>query len=219
MADSAAPERQCAHCGKKQSELSEPLKACAKCHTQAYCSRDCQKEGWKNHRKVCAGNNAAEPPVAAQEDLLKNARQTVDFLKALSHDPNFRKNLRSIPQSASGLMYLSDFVSRTFREYWTPLLAPQKYAELSADLESFHGMEREQHLKDMAAKFEEVKGRDESFDKDKWPTLDKQKFGDCISRNIMAANIVRTPSQQAMMGGPYNYSDEVKEVCRQIVGE
>lgn len=216
MPDSAPTEPACASCNRKQSEVTS-LKRCAKCHSQAYCSRDCQKNDWKNHKRACARNNAtptlSNPPA---EDLIKHAVQTVDLLKALSHDLNFRKDLRSIPQSASGLMYLSDFVSRTFREYWCPLLAPQKFAELSADLESFHGINREQHLRDMAAKFEEMKSRDGNFDKDKWPTLDKDKYSDCISRNFMAAKIVQTPSRQAMMGGPYGYSVEVKEICRRI---
>ena len=218
MADSTATEKQCENCKKKQSELSNPLKACAKCHTQAYCSRDCQKDDWKNHKKVCAGNNATSTPGATPEEMLTYAQQTIDLLKALSHDPNFRKDLRSIPESAAGLMYLSDFVSRTWREYWCPLLAPQKFAELSAELESFHGIEREQHLREMAAKFDEVKSGDNSFDKDQWPTLDKKKYDDCFSRNFMAAKIVQTPSQQAMMGGPYEYAEEVKEVCGRITG-
>ena len=222
MSDSAVPERQCTFCSKKQSDTVN-LKQCAKCKTQSYCSRECQNNDWKNHKKTCAQNSAASttdsltnPP---SEDLLKHARQTVDLLKALSHDPNFRKDLRSIPPSASGLKYIADFVSRTFREYWCPLLAPQAFAELSADLESFHGMEREQHLRDMNAKFDEVNSRDANFDKDKWPTLNKEKYNDSIGRNFMAAKIVQTPSQQAMMGGSYAYSEEVRDVCRRILNE
>jgi len=158
------------------------------------------------------GSASTPPP----EDLLKYAKQTVDLLKALSHDPNFKRDLRSIPQSAAGLMYLSDFVSRTFREYWCPILAPQQFAELSADLEPFHGIEREQHLREMASKFEEVKAQDGDFDKDRWPKLDKEKYGDCIKRNLMAAEIVQNPGRQGMMGGIYEYSEEVREVCRRI---
>ncbi|KAK5955781.1 hypothetical protein OHC33_003422 [Knufia fluminis] len=223
MSDPTTATQSCAHCKKMQFELpnNTTLKRCAKCHTQAYCSRECQKDDWENHKRVCTQNNATPTPGSMSNpptsDLEKHARQTVDLLNALSHDPNFRKDLRSIPAQAAGLKYLADFVSRTFREYWCPLIAPQKFAELSAELESFHGIEREAHLRDMASKFEEVKRRDGDFDKDKWPTLDREKYRDCISRNTMAATIVQNPARQAMMGGSYEYSEEVKEVCRKIM--
>ena len=28
---------------------------CSLCYEQDYCSRDCQKTDWKNHKKVCKG--------------------------------------------------------------------------------------------------------------------------------------------------------------------
>jgi len=46
-------EAQCSKCNKKQSELTIPLKRCAKCQTCLYCSRDCQKADWKTHKKSC----------------------------------------------------------------------------------------------------------------------------------------------------------------------
>ena len=224
--DTSAPDQQCTFCKKPQSDLPTALKTCAKCHTQSYCSRECQKNDWKNHKKTCAQNSATTTSAPAAgagshastkpEVILKHAQQTVDLLTALSHDPNFRKDLRSIPQSAAGLMYLSDFVSRTFREYWAPLLPPQVFATLSGDLESFHGIERDQHLQDMAAKFEEVKAGDATFDKDEWPRLDREKYSDCVRRNLMAAEIVQSPGKQGMMGGVYDYPEEVKEACKKI---
>lgn len=38
----------CANCGKTDS-----LKRCAKCKKTSYCSRDCQKNDWKPHKKAC----------------------------------------------------------------------------------------------------------------------------------------------------------------------
>jgi len=39
-----------------QAELPQSLKRCAKCQTTTYCSRECQKGDWKNHKRICASN-------------------------------------------------------------------------------------------------------------------------------------------------------------------
>lgn len=46
----------CGGCGKAEAEAGKPLKHCAKCQTTQYCSRECQKQDWKQHKKVCAAN-------------------------------------------------------------------------------------------------------------------------------------------------------------------
>ena len=51
----------CAGCKKSQSEFTVPLKRCAKCQTQRYCSRDCQKADWKVHKKICGPNQQNKP--------------------------------------------------------------------------------------------------------------------------------------------------------------
>ncbi|KJK60933.1 MYND finger [Aspergillus parasiticus SU-1] len=43
----------------KESSSDITLKRCAKCKTQWYCSRECQKADWKTHKKTC-GKNADE---------------------------------------------------------------------------------------------------------------------------------------------------------------
>lgn len=43
----------CEVCHKRQSQLPNVLKRCAKCKTKLYCGRECQKADWKNHKKVC----------------------------------------------------------------------------------------------------------------------------------------------------------------------
>ena len=56
----------CASCGKSAPE-STPLKRCAKCQTTRYCSHGCQKDHWKEHKKIfkqgaAAGAGAGNTP-------------------------------------------------------------------------------------------------------------------------------------------------------------
>lgn len=54
----------CNGCGKGEAEPGSSLKHCAKCGSTKYCSRECQKTDWKEHKKVCApkaDGNAADP--------------------------------------------------------------------------------------------------------------------------------------------------------------
>ena len=57
MADPSATQAKCANCAncaKTNSDSGVELKICAKCHTTRYCSKECQKNGWKAHQKLCA---------------------------------------------------------------------------------------------------------------------------------------------------------------------
>ncbi|KAF9113338.1 hypothetical protein BGX27_001788 [Mortierella sp. AM989] len=49
------PETQkCLRCSKTSTSDGSALKRCSKCKVAAYCSKDCQKEDWKAHKKLCA---------------------------------------------------------------------------------------------------------------------------------------------------------------------
>lgn len=43
----------CSTCHKLQAELTNTLKRCAKCQGALYCSRKCQTNDWKNHKRNC----------------------------------------------------------------------------------------------------------------------------------------------------------------------
>jgi splicing suppressor protein 51 len=58
MAD-GTPTHSCAACNKTADDSGIKLKRCAKCQTTEYCSRDCQKNDWKAHKKICASNASA----------------------------------------------------------------------------------------------------------------------------------------------------------------
>jgi hypothetical protein len=45
-------QNQCANCHNLET-TDLALKPCNKCQTTLYCSRDCQKAGWKLHKKEC----------------------------------------------------------------------------------------------------------------------------------------------------------------------
>jgi hypothetical protein len=70
-------QNKCVNCGKDESQVTVPLKRCAKCQQSSYCSRDCQKADWKNHKKVCgkqptAGRASSNDLVASFNALPRN---------------------------------------------------------------------------------------------------------------------------------------------------
>lgn len=141
----------------------------------------------------------------------------MSFLKALAKEPDYRADLSTIPASAAGLANMASFVVMTFRSYWAALLPPEKMAEFSSSLEQFNGVSKEDKMKQLNEWFAELKEKNPSYNTAAWPSYDREKLSDCIGRNILAAMIVQDPEKQAMMGGKYNYSAEVREVCDKIL--
>ncbi|GKU17837.1 unnamed protein product [Fusarium langsethiae] len=47
----------CTVCKKGEPEVT--LKRCAKCSSESYCSRECQKNDWKQHKQVCGKGSSA----------------------------------------------------------------------------------------------------------------------------------------------------------------
>ena len=74
----ATVARTCAACDKGQSQLSRPLKDCAKCRGVSYRSRECQKADWKSHTKTCAAtasSTSASPQLRFRIERPFNALQ------------------------------------------------------------------------------------------------------------------------------------------------
>lgn len=44
----------CDRCGKEKQDCGKALMNCAKCRKAKYCSAECQKAAWKEHKKICA---------------------------------------------------------------------------------------------------------------------------------------------------------------------
>ena len=56
--------------GSGKSCVTERLKQCTNCQGVRYCSRDCQRNDWKNHKKMCARMRTArkQPDSASADD-------------------------------------------------------------------------------------------------------------------------------------------------------
>lgn len=101
----------CATCKKSQSDLSNPLKSCAKCHSQFYCSRDCQKADWKTHKKVCASSQQNKPN--AKTDFNAMPKPASDFFKGLA-DSN---TLHGIPEKDAFVRLIDCYRMRVEDDY------------------------------------------------------------------------------------------------------
>lgn len=80
----------CAACNKTDSESAVRLKHCAKCQTTSYCSRDCQKADWKNHKKVCASNAARSANATASYSSSASASSALKGLAVTIKNPFHR---------------------------------------------------------------------------------------------------------------------------------
>lgn len=57
----------CDGCGQTESELGQQLRACARCTSAKYCSRECQRSDWRMHKKCCAMISRAFPAAVINE--------------------------------------------------------------------------------------------------------------------------------------------------------
>lgn len=70
----------CATCRKDKSTLPNPLKKCSGCGGPRYCSRECQKADWKQHKKFCKTPNASQQASTESKML-----DPVDYYHKVAH--------------------------------------------------------------------------------------------------------------------------------------
>lgn len=75
----SVPAATCAVCG-----LSDNLLRCARCHSSYYCSRQHQKQDWKQHKTTCTTDlqhqqdpQELQPPQSSSEEVIHGARNEV----------------------------------------------------------------------------------------------------------------------------------------------
>ncbi|KAJ6470402.1 hypothetical protein C8R45DRAFT_1078463 [Mycena sanguinolenta] len=74
----------CSGCGKSEEVLGgdRPLCKCSKCHSARYCSKDCQKRDWPEHKKTC-GNETEESRMSRISKLMKSVMVNSRLMKQL----------------------------------------------------------------------------------------------------------------------------------------
>lgn len=155
-----------------------------------------------------------------KEEIVAGASETIEMMKALAQCRGFNYVLRDMDPSVAGLMYLADFVQRTFREYWYELLPQRKAMDLMMDAAVFFGKDQVEERKAMDEKLENLeKEKPETTTAlDAWPEfVNSEKYSDAIGRNVVAANVVKDRARQPLMGGVYDYPEEVKALADRIL--
>mmetsp|Transcript_2239 Transcript_2239/g.3017 ORF Transcript_2239/g.3017 Transcript_2239/m.3017 type:complete len:952 (-) Transcript_2239:232-3087(-) len=89
-------EPSCDVCGKTSADTGKPLMKCTKCQKIGvlvrYCSRDCQKAAWKEHKKVC-GKEKTAPTVAAPKPAQVDISRAKELAKSAPEDESKRQQL------------------------------------------------------------------------------------------------------------------------------
>lgn len=119
---STAPSS-CFTCQKPQAEVAHALKRCAKCQTTLYCSRKCQKDDWKKHKRICSSQASSllgsvpasiPPPQSSRGQQQHNPGfHAVNNLLGLSHD----NHLHALPEQQAFAQLIDCFRMRVEDEY------------------------------------------------------------------------------------------------------
>jgi len=83
--NTAAPkERRCANCSKVEDEKENKFKYCSSCRMACYCTPQCQKMGWKAHKKVCHKLADARKKVEEISSQMDRKRKELAVISDLS---------------------------------------------------------------------------------------------------------------------------------------
>lgn len=85
--------KQCDNCGVAEVG-SKTLSVCGKCQLIPYCSRDCQAEAWKSHKKIC--RIIPRLPALTATDLKLDTEEVLDFNSALNFASKYMSDLERV---------------------------------------------------------------------------------------------------------------------------
>ncbi|RDL39875.1 uncharacterized protein BP5553_04215 [Venustampulla echinocandica] len=82
----AADTMACSSCKKGASTFSTPLLRCAGCLKASYCSKRCQKNDWKEHKKVCVKSPESSPrdPFTYYNTIAHTVPEAKDLAKSVN---------------------------------------------------------------------------------------------------------------------------------------
>lgn len=99
-------ETKCHRCQKDRNDTGSPLMKCAACKRAWYCSPQCQKAHWKQHKPACVANRPSKDGAASAVDAHKfyntSAHKSAEA-KALASELNLE--LPSSPAASEGTVY------------------------------------------------------------------------------------------------------------------
>jgi hypothetical protein len=100
----------CGGCKKDSSWFSAGMKSCAECRNATYCSRECQKVDWKQHKKSCGkGGETLSGQASSAISTGSSDLDTIDYYNTVAHMVPEAKALAesmnlTLPPREAGLM-------------------------------------------------------------------------------------------------------------------
>lgn len=104
----ASPGRAiCGGCKKDSSWFSGGLLKCSRCGNQSYCSRDCQKKDWRQHKNTC-GNSGGSAGPGSSSTSTGRALDPYEYYHKVAHTVPEAKTLADsinlpLPPTGGGL--------------------------------------------------------------------------------------------------------------------
>ncbi|KAF7513697.1 hypothetical protein GJ744_007748 [Endocarpon pusillum] len=157
-------------------------------------------------------------PDPSHEEMVELARKTRELIETIYAHPKF--NTAQPERSPKMLWHTGDFARRTFTDYIAPLLPPSM-ASLKPSIafadprceDPRRGMPGAPPRSDQVVTGEAANA---------WPEVDKEKYMDAVTRNLMVSMIILDPSGpqvQMMFPGAesgFDFGEEIREMARKV---